>query len=215
MPANDGVAGLERFGARNGRVLHVVGNVQIDAAILVLAVLGLQIGDKLAESLAFFSHDVGEQQRVEQAVALGQMALKADAAGLFAAHDDFALEHVVADILEADAVLDELAAVFRADAVEHLGGVEGACDGAGPAFAAQNPAQQHGIDFVRVDEVAIFIGRADAVGVAVGAEAGVAFVLDDRLAEGADVRLDGLGVDAGKERIDGRRESARGRRRCA
>ncbi len=112
MPAKIGVAGLERAGAGDGGVLDVVGNVEIDAAVLVLAVLGLQVGDKLAERLAFLGHDVGEQQRVEQAVALGQVALEADAAGLLAAHDDFALQHVVADKLEADAVLDELAAVF-------------------------------------------------------------------------------------------------------
>ncbi len=54
---------------------------------------------------------------------------------------------------------------------------------------------------MRVDEVAVLVGGADAVGVAVGAEAGLAVVGDDRFAEGADVRLDGLGIDAGKERI--------------
>ncbi len=73
----------------------VFGDVEIDAAVLVLAVLGLQIGDKLAQGLAFLGHDVGEQQAVEQAVALGQVALEADAARLLAAHHDFALEHEV------------------------------------------------------------------------------------------------------------------------
>jgi hypothetical protein len=98
-------------------------------------------------------------------------------------------------------VLDELAAVLLADAVEHLGGVEGAGDGAGPAFVLEHPTEQHGEDFVRVDEVAVLVGCADAVGVAVGAEAGLAAVGDGGFAEGADVRLDGLGVDAGKERV--------------
>jgi hypothetical protein len=55
---------------------------------------------------------------------------------------------------------------------------------------------------VRIDEVAVLVGGADAVGVAVGAQAGLAAVGDsDRFAEGADVRLDGLGIDAGKERV--------------
>ena len=80
MPAKTGVAGLERAGAGDGGVLDVVGNVEIDAAVLVLAVLGLEVGDELAQSLAFLGHDVGEQQAVEQAVALGQVALEADAA---------------------------------------------------------------------------------------------------------------------------------------
>ncbi len=76
---------------------------------------------------------------------------------------------------------------FFADAVEHFGGVEGAGDGAGPAFVLEHPAEQHGVDFVRVDEVAVLVGGADAVGVAVGAEAGVAVVGDGRFAERADV----------------------------
>src|SRR6202035_4414012 len=63
-------------------------------------------------------------------------------------------------------------------------------------------AQQNGEDLVRVDKVAILVGGADAVGVAVGAKAGVAVVGNHRLAQRANVRLDGLGVDAGEERID-------------
>ena len=113
MPAKTGSPGLSARARAMARVLDVVGDVQVDAAVLVLAVLGLQVGDELAERLAFLGHHVGEQQRVEQAVALGQVALEADAARLLAAHDDFALQHVVADKLEADAVLDELAAVLR------------------------------------------------------------------------------------------------------
>ena len=91
---------------------------------------------------------------------------------------------------------------FLADAVEHFGGVERARDGAGPAFAAEHPAQQDGENLVRIDEVAVLVGGADAVGIAVGAEAGVAAVGDDCLAQGADMRLDRLGIDAGKERVD-------------
>jgi hypothetical protein len=84
----------------------------------------------------------------------------------------------------------------------------------GQPLRLQHPAQQHGVDLVRVDEVAVLVGCADAVGVAVGAEAGLAAVGHDRFAEGADVRLDGLGIDAGKERVGVGRESARGPRRC-
>ena len=65
----------------------------------------------------------------------------------------------------------------------------------------KNPTEKHGVDFVRVDEVAVLVGCADAVGVAVGAEAGLAVVGDRGFAEGADVGLDGLGIDAGKERV--------------
>jgi hypothetical protein len=103
---------LRGFGAGDGAVLDFVGDVQVDAAVLVFAVLGLQAGDQLAQGLAFLGHHVGQQQRVEQAVALRQVALEADAARLLAAHQNLPLQHVVADILEADAVLDQLAAVL-------------------------------------------------------------------------------------------------------
>ena len=45
----------------------------------MLAKLGLQIGHELAHRLAFFGHHIGQQQRIQQAVALGQVALEADA----------------------------------------------------------------------------------------------------------------------------------------
>jgi hypothetical protein len=197
MPAKTGSPGLRAW-ARDDGVLLRFREVEIDAAVLVLAVLGLKIGDESAERFLFLRHDVREHQAVEQAVALGQVALEADAARFLAAHDDFALEHEVDDIFEADAVLDELAAVFLCDAIEHFGGVEGAGDGAGPAFALEHPAEQDGEDFVRVDEVAVLVGGADAVGVAVGAEAGLAAVGHDCLTQCADVRLDGLRIDSGK-----------------
>ena len=127
--------------------------------------------------------------------------MEADAARLLAAHQDFALQHVIADKFEADAVFDQLAAVFFADAVEHLGGVEGASDGAGPSLVLQHPTQQDGKDLVGIDEVAEFIRSADAVGIAIGAEARLAAVGDHRLAQRPNVRLDGLGVDAGKQRV--------------
>ena len=38
------------------------------------------------------------------------MALEANATRLFASHHDFAFEHVIADVFEADAVLEQLAA---------------------------------------------------------------------------------------------------------
>ena len=71
----------------------------------------------------------------------------------------------------------------------------------GQPLYLQDPVEERGIDFVRVDEVAMLVGRADAVGVAVGAEAGLAAVGYCGFAEGANVGLDGLGIDAGKERV--------------
>ncbi len=71
----------------------------------------------------------------------------------------------------------------------------------GQPLRSRTQLKQDGIDLVRIDEVAVLIGGADAVCVAVGAEAGLAAVGGSGFAEGADVRLDGLGIDAGKERV--------------
>ncbi len=86
-------AGLDLAGAADGGLLEVFVDVHVDAAVLVLAELGLQRGDELAEGLLLVGHDVGDQQGVEQAVALGKVAADAHAAGLFAADQDLFLKH--------------------------------------------------------------------------------------------------------------------------
>jgi hypothetical protein len=147
-------------------------------------------------------HDVGEQQRVEQAVALGQVALEADAARLFAAHHDLALQHVIADVLEADAVLVSSRPCLAQMRSSILVVLKARVTSPGQPLRLSTQLQQDGEDLVRIDKFAVLVGGADAVRVAVGAEASVALVGDDRFAEGADVRLDGFGIDAGKQRID-------------
>src|SRR6185437_1596671 len=107
----------------------------------------------------------------------------------------------VANVFEADAALVQFAAVLRGDAVEHFGGVEGAHHVARPALALQQPAQQDGVDLVRVHVAAVFGDRANAVGVAIGDEAAVALLAHHRLLRFAHVRLDGLGINAGKQRV--------------
>ena len=63
--------------------------------------------------------------------------------------------------------------------VEHLRGVEGAGHTARPALTLEQPPQQDGVDLVRVDDVAVLVDRADAVGVAVSDQAGVALFFHD------------------------------------
>ena len=150
--------------------------MKVDAAILMLAVFGLKVGDELAESLAFLGHDVGEEQAVEQAVALGQVALEADAAGFLAAHHDFALEHEVDNILKPMPCSMSSRLYFLAMRSSILVVLKARVTAPGQPLYLQDPTQQHGINFVRIDEVAVFIGGADAVGIAVGAESGLALV---------------------------------------
>ena len=56
-------------------------------------------------------------------------------------------------------------------------------------------------DPLRVDEGALAVARADAVGVAVGREAGVEALPLDDLAHRIDVRRDGLGVQVAEAGI--------------
>ena len=67
--------------------------------------------------------------------------------------------------------------MLGADAVDHARGVEGARHVAGPPLPLQQPAQQDGKNLVRIDEVAMLIDRAKAVGVAVGRQPCLAMVL--------------------------------------
>ncbi len=104
------------------------------------------------------------------------MALDADSARLFAANEDVVLQHEIADVLEPNAVFVERLIVFGSDAIEHLGGVEGARHATGPALALQQPTQQDGENLVWIDEVAVLIDRAQPIGIAVGHESGLAFL---------------------------------------
>ena len=54
---------------------------------------------------------------------------------------------------------------------------------------------------MRVNEAAVFSDGAEAVGIAIGRESGGALLADHGFLQQLDVRQDGLGIDAGEERI--------------
>ena len=66
--------------AGDGGLLQLLGDVHVDAVVLMFAELFLQRCDELAEGLLLIGHDVREQQRVEQAITFGEMLADADAA---------------------------------------------------------------------------------------------------------------------------------------
>src|SRR5262249_54125527 len=70
-----------------------------------------------------------------------------------------------------------------------------------PLPTLEQPPQQHRENLVRVDEAPVFRYSADAVGVAVCRKAGVAPFFNYNLAQLLNVRLDGLGIDSRKQRI--------------
>ena len=175
--------------------------MHVDAPVLVLAKLLLQRSDNLSQRLTLVRHYVGEQQGIQQPIALRQVAADADAARLLAADQDLLFQHQVAHILEADPVFMQRAPVLRRDAVDHLGGVECAGHIARPALARQQPIQQHREDLVCVHHVALLIHRADAVRVAIGNKPGVALLGNHGQLRRADMRQDRLRIDPRKQRV--------------
>src|SRR5581483_907374 len=125
----------------------------------------------------------------------------ADAARLFAANKNVPLQHEVANVLEADTAFVQLAAILSGDAVEHAGGIEGTHHFARPLLAFQQPLQQHGVTLVRIDEAAVFGHCTDAIGVTVGRQSSLATLTQHGFLQHGDVRLNGLGIDTGKQRV--------------
>ena len=182
-------------------MLDLFRNVQIAPAVIVRTELALQVRNQLAQRLALFGHDIGQQQAIQHPVALGQEARIADATRLLAADQNVVLHHQICDVLESDRRFVKFAAVLGGDAVKHAGGIEGAHHVSRPLLALQQPAQQHAEYLVRVHEAAIFGDRADAVGIAIGGQTGIAVLTDHGLLQESEVWLDGFRIDARKQRV--------------
>src|SRR5207245_2750151 len=125
----------------------------------------------------------------------------ANAAGFFATHDDFSLHHEIGNMFEADTALVQFAAVARGNAVHHARGVESANYLARPFLSFQEPAQQDGKNLMRINEAAVFCNGADAVGVTVCSETGMAVVLYHSFLKQGHVRLDRLRINSWEKRI--------------
>src|SRR6266516_1819191 len=118
--------------------------MQVAPAIVVAAILLLQLLDQNTQWLSLVGHGIGQQQSIDRAVAFWQEARNSDAARLLAADQHlFALHDKRGHVLEADAVFDQLAAVGARNAVEHARGVESARNSSGPLPALQEPLREH------------------------------------------------------------------------
>src|SRR5690348_9352953 len=108
----------------------------------MLAIFVLQVLHELSEGALLFSHNIGNEERIENPVPFWEMARNADSARFFSADQNLALQHEIADVLEPYAALVQLASVLGGDAVEHLRRIERAHYFARPLLAFQQPAQQ-------------------------------------------------------------------------
>src|SRR3984957_5301496 len=174
---------------------------EVNAAVVMFAKFVLQHGDEFTEALTVPGHDFGQKQGIHGGVAFGQVEFGADAAAFLAAEENVAFEHAVANVFEADRGFPDFAAEFRGDLVDHFGGGKSFGDFAGKLTGTGEMPEQDGENLVRIDERAIAIDCADAVGVAVEAKTRVVFSFDHGLAERGDVRLDGFGIHAAEERV--------------
>src|SRR4029077_16452406 len=95
----------------------------------------------------------------------------------------------------------DFAAMLCGDTVDHARGVECPDDIAGPLFALPEPTQQSGENLVRVHKASVFGYGADAVGIAIGSQAGIASLAYHRLVQQGRVCLSGVGRDVGEQWI--------------
>ena len=158
-------------------------DVEIDAAIVVLAEFSVECGEQFAERFAVPGHELGKEERGNSGVPLGEIEARADAAAFFAADQDVLLEHKLANIFKTDGDFVEFAAEFGGEFVDEFGDAERFGDVAGQIARTGKVPDEKREDLVRVDERAVAIDGADAVAIAVGAEAGVVFSGEDGFAK--------------------------------
>src|SRR6185437_12423215 len=95
----------------------------------------------------------------------------------------------------------QFSAMLRTDAVHHASGVECPHYFPRPLLALNQPTQQNGEDFVRIDDVAMFIDSANPVGVSIRSESGLTMFFDHCLLQLSKVRQDRFRIDPGKQRV--------------
>src|SRR5690606_6307483 len=105
--------------------------------------LTLQPAERLGQPLTGRRHRLEQQQRVRQAVALGQVPAHPDSARLLSSYEDVALQHRVDDVFEADGSLDDLEAPRGGETLDDAADRERLDDPAGSPFTHE-VVEQHG-----------------------------------------------------------------------
>ncbi len=172
--------------------MDVGAQVERGAGDLVQVGHGLRHGP--AAGLALADEQVQQQQVGVDAVALGQVHAEAVAAGLLAAHHGAGLDHLGAHVLEADRRLVDVHTVALAEADDHRGLVDGGDHRRALAAVLEQVVHQQAVALELVDEDAVLVDRAGAVGIAVEQQAQVVAARRGRVERLVHVWADGLGL---------------------
>ena len=113
----------------------------------------------------------GDEQAGDDAVFLRDVAADGEAGGLFAADGDLVGDDELADVLEADGGFVERDLVVVGEGVDEVGGGDAFGDAVAPAAGFDEVVEEQGDDVVGLDEGAVGVDDAEAVGVAVGGDA--------------------------------------------
>ena len=163
--------------------------------------LFLQSGQKLVDRLSFGCEQFKQHQSGCNAVAFGNMAGKTDAAALFRPEQHAAFEHLGANILEADAGLDQRQPVRHAHFIHHRSRCQ-RLDNTSPALAVYNQMmQQQADDLVRGQIIAVAVHAAHPVGVTIGHQANVMRMFFEKRLAARIILFNRFGIDAAKQRV--------------
>ena len=161
----------------------------------------LQRLEDLAEGFLLGRDEFGHEQASEDAVLLRHVALHAQAAALLAADDDGFALHERSDVFESDGGLVEFHAKQLSDGVHLMARGHGADDRAGPATVFLQVVERERENLVRGEPHAALVHNAEAVGIAIQAEAELRLAREDELADFFHAVRVRLGVVAAEERV--------------
>src|SRR3954468_7221372 len=129
------------------------------------------------------------------------MFRQSDPAALFTADENFALEHQLRNIFEANRTLEDFQTEVSCNAREDQALRVRPRYCPTPALVSINVQKQQCKSLKRVDETAGLVHDAKAVGVAVGRQANMTARLSHSHSERLELRHHGFGIDSSEQRI--------------
>ena len=148
---------------------------------MILAEFGSKHGQQLAKRFAVPGHQLRQEQRRNRSVAFGDVEVGANAAAFFPADQNVLLEHQLTDVFEADGRFVKCAAELGGKFVNEFGNRKSFGNVSRQVASPRQVPDEQCKDLVRIHERTVAVDGADAVSIAIGAQAGVEFSGEHRL----------------------------------